>query len=41
VAAALARGMTTQEIIDFYVQSGPDMFSKSGLLRRITIGRGG
>lgn len=35
IAAGLARGMTTAELIDFYVKAGPLMFEKRFLLQRI------
>jgi len=34
IAAGLARGMSVAELLDFYVQVGPQMFDKSALLRR-------
>ena len=34
LAAALARGMTVAELIDFYVSTGPEMFEKNRLLQR-------
>ena len=35
IAAGLARGMSAQELLDFYVRIGPTMFEKTWLLRRI------
>ncbi len=35
IAAGLARGMSVQELIDFYKRSGPDMFEKSRLDKRL------
>jgi hypothetical protein len=35
VAAGLARGMTVQSLIAFYVDSGKEMFRKSSLVRRV------
>jgi hypothetical protein len=35
VATGLARGMEVQEILDFYLRCGGDMFSKAGLLQRL------
>src|SRR5712671_3802767 len=35
VAAGLVKGMTVQEIIDFYIRCGADMFSQAGLLQRL------
>ncbi len=34
LAAALARGMTVAELIDFYVSTGPEMFEKNRLVQR-------
>jgi patatin-like phospholipase/acyl hydrolase len=34
IAACISLGMSVDEIRDFYVKSGPDMFSRSGILRR-------
>jgi predicted acylesterase/phospholipase RssA len=35
IAAGLARGMSVQELIDFYRRTGPEMFEKTRLLRRL------
>jgi uncharacterized protein len=35
IAAGLARGMSVQELIEFYKTIGPDMFQKERLLRRL------
>lgn len=35
VAAGLAKGMEVQEILDFYVRCGADMFTQAGLLQRL------
>jgi uncharacterized protein len=35
VATGLAQGMPVQEILDFYLRCGADMFSKAGLLQRL------
>jgi len=35
IAAGLARGMSAQELIDFYQKTGPAMFDKAFLLRRL------
>jgi patatin-like phospholipase/acyl hydrolase len=34
IAACIAQGMPVADIRRFYVESGPDMFSRAGLLRR-------
>ena len=36
IAAGLAIGMSTQELIKFYRESGEQMFEKTGLLQRVT-----
>lgn len=36
IATCVALGMRIDRIRDFYVKSGPDMFSKAGLLRRMS-----
>jgi hypothetical protein len=35
VAAGLAKGMTVQDVLNFYIRCGADMFSKAGLLQRL------
>jgi hypothetical protein len=35
IAAGIACGMTTGELLDFYVKIGPDMFEKARLLHRL------
>ena len=35
VAAGLAKGMHVQEILDFYIRCGADMFTHAGLLQRL------
>jgi uncharacterized protein len=35
VAAALAKGMQVQEILDFYIRCGADMFTRAGLIQRL------
>jgi len=35
IAAGLARGMSAQSLIDFYIKTGPDMFQKSRILDRL------
>lgn len=35
IAAALARGMSATDILDFYKQAGPDMFDKAWILARV------
>jgi len=35
IAAALARGMSAPEVLQFYKQAGPDMFDKAWLLARV------
>lgn len=35
IAAALARGMSAKEVLDFYRQAGPAMFDKSFILARV------
>lgn len=35
IAAALARGMTVDEVLNFYHESGPDMFQLQNLYRRL------
>lgn len=35
IAAALARGMSAKEVLDFYRQAGPVMFDKSFILARV------
>lgn len=35
IAAGLARGMSAKELIDFYVEIGPQMFEKPFLLKRL------
>ena len=35
IAAGLARGMSAQELRDFYIQTGPAMFDKSFILNRL------
>ena len=35
IAAALARGMSATEVLQFYKHAGPDMFDKAWLLARI------
>ena len=34
IATCLAIGMTVEEVRKFYIESGPDMFSRTGILRR-------
>lgn len=35
VAAGLAKGMQVQEILDFYIRCGADMFTRAGLVQRL------
>jgi hypothetical protein len=35
IAAGLAKGLAVQDILDFYIRCGADMFSKAGLLQRL------
>ena len=35
IAAGLAKGMQVQEILDFYIRCGADMFSRAGLIQRL------
>jgi uncharacterized protein len=35
IAAGLARGMSVSELVDFYRKTGPEMFEKSRILRRL------
>jgi hypothetical protein len=35
VAAGLAKGMQVQEILDFYINCGADIFTRAGLVRRL------
>ena len=35
IAACLSRGMSVRKILEFYVESGADMFTKANLLRRL------
>jgi len=35
VAAGLAKGMQVQEILDFYIRCGADMFTRAGLMQRL------
>jgi predicted acylesterase/phospholipase RssA len=35
IAAGLSIGMSVTEVLDFYVRSGPQMFAKANLLRRL------
>ncbi|MDX1547307.1 MAG: patatin-like phospholipase family protein [Rhodothermales bacterium] len=35
IAAGLARGMSVPELLDFYVKTGPEMFDKRFILRRL------
>src|SRR5688572_21204870 len=35
IAACLSRGMSVRKILEFYAESGADMFTKANLLRRL------
>jgi patatin-like phospholipase/acyl hydrolase len=35
IAAGLSRGMRVSEIMDFYIRSGPKMFEKQWILKRV------
>src|SRR4051794_28713523 len=35
VAAGLAKGMQVQEILDFYIRCGADIFTRAGLVQRL------